>query len=311
MRAISPRTSVQLIASFGIALVMTAFIVAFVVSEFIEVMPFPGTIAYGVAATLAPLWILRRSVKFDRAVLAYVAVMAATGFVVFGVRAATDVRTWDASPFPLVSFAMILLFGALFGALSSLVFVLPVGRAFLLCAKPTRDAAARMTQFVGVGFLGLGLFIHFTLGRPRLTPHAEAVGVMLSALAVVVLAGSTVRRVQWSLRRSRILAHRDPSWFAVPIASSTMNIDDLPALTKRDHDADGIILRRSPGPPSGAYRTGENVEPYALVRLPGDFEPEQPTAPAMAHERDGAGRGLQVESSIPHVASADEDEARL
>ena len=303
VRAISPRTSVQLIASFGIALVMTAFILAFADSEFIEVMTLPGAIAYGVAATLAPWWILRWSVNFDRAVFAYAAVMAATGFVVLGVRAATDVRTWDGSSFPLVSCALISLFGALFGGLSSLVFVLPVGRAFLHCAKPTRDAAARMTQFVGVGLLGHGLFIHFLLGRPRLTPHAELAGVMLIALAVVVLTGSTVRRVQWSLWRSRILAHRDPTWFAVPIASTTTNVDSLPALTRRDHEADGVILRRSPGPPSGAYRTGENVEPYALVRLPDDFEPEQSTAPLVLVLDEGTGAGRRRRSP-PHRTEA-------
>jgi hypothetical protein len=126
---------------------------------------------------------------------------------------------------------------------------------------------------------------------------------MLIALAVVVLTGSTVRRVQWSLWRSRILANRDPTWFAVPIASTTTNVDSLPALTRRDHEADGVILRRSPGPPSGAYRTGENVEPYALVRLPDDFEPEQSTAPLVLVLDEGTGAGRRRRSP-PHRTEA-------
>jgi hypothetical protein len=84
----------------------------------------------------------------------------------------------------------------------------------------------------------------------------------------------------WHRRKRRIWLERllrdlDPEWLAVPVKTVATDLSRVPPLFIGESGLDGVIMRRKAS--AGAYRTSDDIEPFALLRLPVGWK-EEPRA---------------------------------
>jgi hypothetical protein len=292
--AISPRTSVQIIASFGIGVPAAALLVAGFGSVWPEATIIASCLLFGVGAALAPWWVTRKPRTYAGAGIAFMLAMAVVGAVA-GCPVAlvlADGRGWLGME---VRLDMVLVFvGSLVGAAVGLALCLPFFPAFvkmlLLSERLSLESPDEMARIVAEGAFILaalsGIVVLMYARRP--TPALAGEAVLLVAASVLRVVADRRMKARATLRR-RVLTKKDQDWLAVPVAAVTLNLDGVLPLTSEDLDAGGVILRRRQGPLSGVYRTGANVEPYALVKLPDGFAPERHEGSAAIHDKEGFG----------------------
>ncbi len=176
-----------------------------------------------------------------------------------------------------------LIVGTPLGLIFSAFYLTPVRLAHDLSVAGAVNGEALLLRRAGWWLIAVGLvtlLFGWGVGIRACTPGGFRVGVgeqmftLLLGCGPALLAGLIAVVVgRWRLDRlSRwfegVRAGTDPNWTIVGIWEVSENIDDLVPLFHQRELATGVLLRLNPGPGEGAYRTGVEQVPWALVPLP-------------------------------------------
>lgn len=174
--------------------------------------------------------------------------------------------------------------GVPLGLLFSAFYTIPIGRARVLSNGDAVEAADHMLRSTGTWLTGmaLGAFIVGSLigvascgeifGRsdrwemmiPLVISCAPA---FLTGLVFLLIGMGNLRaRRAWL---ERVLSGREPGWDIVPRGERLADAAKARPLLVEHEDATHILVRVEPGAAQGAYRTGQELIPWALIAMGG------------------------------------------
>lgn len=160
---------------------------------------------------------------------------------------------------------------------------IPLGLLFSALYVPTlvatfRAVRDRSRESLGLVLRALGVFVMVVGGCCAVSSllladdhdlkalSAPLVYIELSFAALGLATTLAAHLSLWSRRRwfERVLFDRVPGWNVVSLDELTVTSDLRPLFAGIDR-IEGVLVRRVEGPAAGAYRTGDRLEPVALV----------------------------------------------
>lgn len=86
--------------------------------------------------------------------------------------------------------------------------------------------------------------------------------------AIFLVSRSTYRIERRRKWLQRVFAGSEPNHSIEKLSETTLDVTATVPLFSSESDCDAVIVKMSSGPPSGAYRSGKELEPLALIRAP-------------------------------------------
>jgi hypothetical protein len=172
--------------------------------------------------------------------------------------------------------------GVPLGLLFSALYVMPLRQALTLARGGSMDSADHMARYAGVwllcmalGAFGFGAVIGVGTCGEAFSPHRDIplmVPLVLSCAPAFVtgLVLILVARQRLRARRSwldRVLGGREPGWDVLPLEEMNEIDDSVRPLLRERWTPTHVLVRVRPAAGPGAYRSGRDVIPFALVAL--------------------------------------------
>ena len=161
--------------------------------------------------------------------------------------------------------------GLLFGA----IYLVPIRAAHALSRDRTRESMDRLLLTIGIwlvsasalcGLAGAAIILGLDL-QSATRPFCVALATVAFAgfWAALIAGVEMLRRRRWF---RRVAEGREPGWVVTPADPLLPWDAALPALFVGRGSLNGVLARRVPGLPAGAYRTGDRLVPWSVVTLP-------------------------------------------